>query len=142
MTAENLKYTKIAIGSAIVLALGYFVFFKGKDTGGATTDPTGNGNNDNAGPGGVAFNADIIQLTLFDAMNQLGTDDITITQTLRYLTPAQFQLVFKAFGNQKYSDILGYSTSTGTPRNLGYWLKAELSTDDYNFWKRKFSILV
>ena len=132
MTPQETKYIKIGIGVVAVGIVGYLLF-SGKDNGGGGTDPTGN--NGSVTP---TFNANNVRLTLFDAMNQAGTDEDTIIETLRTISQSQFKQVVDAFGLERYSDWLGYKTSFGTPRNLQYWLKAELSSDEYANLKRKY----
>ncbi len=134
MTPLQAKNTKIAVGVAVASILLYVLLNTG-DPGGSEDDPTGN----NGSAGDVAtFNANKIRLELFDAMNQAGTDEDAIIHSLRNVTAAQFNLVVTAFGQERYSDIFGYKTATGTPRSLPYWLKAELSADQYLNLKRKY----
>jgi hypothetical protein len=137
MTPQN---KKIATYSAVALGLGlvvYYAFFN-KDNDGAATDPTGNNGGNNPGLPTPVFNAKKVSLELFDAMNQIGTDEDAIISNLRTVTPAQFIQVIKAFGKERYTDYLGYKTSFGKERDLPYWLKAELSDQEYLNLKRKY----
>lgn len=140
MTPENLKYTKIAIGSIVGLTVLYFIFGN-SDNGGGSDDGTGNNNGGNSGGNLAVFDAKKVASTLFEAMNKFGTDESKIVNTLRYITPAQFNLVWTAFGRKHYSDYFGYATSTADYQNLGYWLEAELSEEEYQNLKRKYTIL-
>lgn len=137
MTPQN---KKIAIYSAVALGLGLVVYyvFGNPEGGGSETDPTGNNGGSNPALPTPVFNAKKVSLELFDAMNQMGTDEDTIISTLRTVTPSQFLQVIKAFGKERYTDYLGYKTSFGTERNLQYWLKAELSSQEYLNLKRKY----
>lgn len=138
MTPQNKKiatYTAIAAGLGIVV---YYAFFN-KDNSGSENDPTGNNGGNNTGLPTPSFNANKIKLELFDAMNSYwGTKEDEIINTLRTITPAQFVQVVKAFGKERYNDILGYKTAGGTERNLPYWLKAELKDQLYLNLKRKY----
>lgn len=135
MTPTQSNNLKIGIGVAAAVVVGYFLFFN-KDSGGTSQDPTGNNG------GGVmptpVFDANRVRLKLFDAMNRVGTDEDAIITTLRTVTPQQFDQVFVKFGKERYNDWLGYKTSFDTERDLAYWLKAELSSDEYLNLQRKY----
>jgi hypothetical protein len=133
MTPQNATYIKWGIGLAVAGTVA-FLFFN-TDTGGSTNDPTGNTGNTGTLP---SFSANKVRLQLFEAMNQSGTDEDGIINILKHITPAQFTQVVTAFGLERYTDILGYKTSFGTPRDLPYWLKSELSTSEYNNLRNKY----
>ncbi|GAA4274963.1 hypothetical protein U6A24_12625 [Aquimarina gracilis] len=84
--------------------------------------------------------AKIYAQQLLDAMNHgapfWGTDEETILQVFKKITPEDFKIVYNAFGKKDYN---GYnSPPTGIlanldsyqPRDLVYWLNAELSPSD------------
>jgi hypothetical protein len=132
-TQQYLKYGGYALGALLL----YNMFFgTPADNSSGTLDPTGNG--DTTNPTVQGFNAKNIKSILFDAMNQFGTDEDGIISALQTVSQAQFKLVSDAFGLERYSDYLGYKTSTGTPRDLKYWLKAELSGEEYTNLHRKY----
>ena len=135
MTTQQNKNVKIAVGVGAGLLVLYFILNNHPDNGGGIVDPTGN----NTAPDVInSFSANKVRLELFDAMNKFGTDEDTIIDALRYVNQTQFSQVFKAFGQERYDDVLGYKTSYGTPRDLAYWLKSELSNDLYSNLKRKY----
>lgn len=138
MNPTTAKYIKIGIGVTALAVVGYFLFSKNDNGGSSTTDPTGNVGN----PGSADFDARQIALTLFHAMNQIGTDETTIIETLRTVSYSQFQKVIAAFGKERYSDIFGYKTATADERSLPYWLKEELSDSQYANLKRKYGNLL
>ncbi len=132
-TKQYLKYGAYALGALLV----YNMFFGATaDNSSGTLDPTGNG--DTTNPTAEGFNAKNIKSILFESMNQMGTDEDSIISALQTVSQAQFKLVSDAFGLERYSDFLGYKTSTGTFRNLKYWLKAELSEEEYTNLRRKY----
>lgn len=136
MTPQEAKNIKIGIGVAAGIIVLYYLS-KSNDNGSDTVDPTGNTNT--AGSGINVFDANQVRLALFNAMNQVGTDEKKIVQALHYVTPAQFDLVIKAFGKERYSDYFGYKTATAEERDLLYWLNAEMSdSDEYENLQRKF----
>lgn len=138
MTPQENKNMKIG---AIVLGVAIAVYFatKSSDNGGEGQDPTGNADD---GGGTLAYDANQVRLSLFHAMNQVGTDEDKIIQTLRTVTATQFAKVITAFGQERYSDIFGYKTATATPRDLLYWLNSEMSdSSEYANLQRKFKQL-
>ena len=138
MTPKESRNLKIGIGIAAA-AIGIYLFSQSSDTGGESSDPTGN----NGNAGNVSdFDANQVRLALFHAMNQLGTDENTIVQTLRYVTPAQFDKVITAFAKERYNDFFGYKTAGAPERDLLYWLNAEMAdSSEYANLKRKFKRL-
>lgn len=126
-----------ASASAIVL---YLTVFRGT-TSGNGVDPTGNGSGGNGGQSNPGFDALKVATDLYEAMKDSGTDESAIVQILTRVTPAQFDLVFDAFGVLKYNPTLGnqYSFWGELDRyNLKQWLKYELSETQYYNFKRKF----
>jgi hypothetical protein len=113
-----------------------------------TTSPT-------LGPDGVKLDekcakisdqqAQIYANQLYDSMKGLGTDEKTIEDIFKKLTPCDFLKVYNKYGTQKYSGT--FLTGGGEPTWLGLqigdysdydlveWLRAELSeTTDRNTW--------
>lgn len=128
---------------AYVLAAGllvYFVFVKRKENSGATSDPTGNGSYNPTLP---SFNAKIVAENLFDAMKDSGTDEESILETLKTVSPAQFAQVITAFGNRFYNTTTGnqynFNPFSDLPKlPLKTWLKEELNTKDYALLRAKY----
>lgn len=128
----NITPTQKKIGLGILAAIVLYFVTKtpSTDTSTGGTDPTGNGGTTQ--PGVVPFNANTIADGLFDAMDGMGTDEAEIQNLLRTVTPAQFDLVFKAFGKR---DKGIFSTDL---KDLKYWLKDELSSSEYNALRLKY----
>ena len=130
------KQQNIALGVSVLGIIGYFAFFHGTTTGNGV-DPTGNGTgNDNSN-----FNAFRVATDLYDAMKESGTDEDAIVGILTNVSPAQFDLVFKAFGSLAYNPNLGNQWGIWAldKYDLKGWLKNELSETEYQNQKRKFS---
>lgn len=132
MTNQN-KYL-IAGGSLLTLVAGYFLFFK-TDNGGGAEDPTGNGT---ATAGNTTFNAGKTATALLNAMKEMNfSEETKIISLLKTVTPAQFELVFKAFGTHQYNSTLGNQINpmawfSELPFvNLQGWLESELSEAEY-----------
>jgi len=83
---------------------------------------------------------------LLDAMNHKqplwGTDEAIILNVFNKLTPADFRMVFNAFGNKDYN---GHNSppegpwaflDSYEPRNLVYWLNSELSPRDGEVYRK------
>lgn len=137
MTPED-KKLYLWIGGAA--ALGLIVYLaSGTSTNGSTggtVDPTGNG--------GVipvpTFNAHNVAMELYNAMKDAGTDEGVIVDVLTHVNQSQFGLVFKAFGKLAYNPTFGnqYGLTTLNKYDLKYWLKNELSQEDYLTLKYKY----
>lgn len=89
--------------------------------------------------------AQIYATQLYDSMKGMGTDENTIEEIFKKLTPCDFIKVYNKYGTQKYSGTI--LTGGGEPTWLGLqigdysdydlieWLRAELSeTTDRNAW--------
>jgi len=137
LTPKQKTYMYIAIG--LVAVVGGYLLLKPKiDGSGTGVDPTGNGTND---PGDTVsnFNAKKTAELLLSAMDQWGTEESIIVAALRSVSQAQFAQVIEAFGVVGYNDNTGNSTGIGLKkRDLPYWLRAELSEEDYALWKQKY----
>jgi hypothetical protein len=136
MENPNNKYIKYTLGA---LAAGFIVYqIVKKPTGGSETDPTQDGGSQ---PG---FNAQKVVTDLLSAMASMGTNEAKVLSTLKYVTPAQFDLVFKAFGRRQYNPISGDQINPfGWFTELEFydlqqWLEFELSETDYNVLKTKY----
>lgn len=125
---ENLK-----LGGAVVAGLGIlYLLFGNKNTNG-TPDPAVTGNP------ATTFDARNIAEGLYDAMNRLGTDENSVIEILKPVSPGQFMLVAKAFGLKPYNTWLG--NDVGLWLNsfpLKTWLKNEVSAADYAILKSKY----
>lgn len=134
---ENLK-TVAYVGAAGLLV--YFVFVKRKENSGSSVDPTGNGSYTPTLP---TFNAKIVAENLYDAMKDTGTDEESILETLKTVSPTQFGQVIIAFGNRSYNTLTGnqYNFNPFSPLPklpLKAWLKEELETKDYALLRAKY----
>lgn len=143
MTPENkkiLNYVLIALG---IGGVGYIIFSSSDNGGDGGGEPTGNAGG-NAGSSGSTFNAKNIADDLLEAMRESGTDEDTIIGLLRYVSSAQFDAVFFAFGKQQYNATLGNQINplawiSELPFvDLKGWLKSELSEQEYLNLKRKY----
>lgn len=136
MTEQDKQQLKIAGAVLGGVALLYILFKSKLDNSGGSGDPTGN---DSPYLPEITFNAQNVADDLFEYMNQLGTDESGILQTLKSVTAAQFAKVVTAFGRKKYNTWLGndsgYFLDTFT---LKQWLKNELSDNDYAILKIKY----
>lgn len=141
---KYLKYGGLLIGIGVAL---YFIFKKDDNASLAPTDPTGNGNTGNTGnsgnSGATVFNAKKVAETLYNAMREMGTDERRVINTLRYVSPIQFNEVFRAFGTRQYNKSLGnqYNLNPFSQlpfENLQVWLENELSVAEYDNLKRKY----
>lgn len=109
MTPQQIEYVKIG---ATVAAAGLILYLVlGTKNKNGTADPevsTGTGGNTSY------FNAQNVAEGLYDAMNRMGTDDNSILELLKPVSPGQFMLVSKAFGMKPYNTVLG--------NDFGLWL--------------------
>lgn len=134
---EQLKTGAYVVAAGLFL---YFVFRKGKENSGAIDDPTGNGTYTPTLP---TFNAKIVAENLYDAMKDSGTDEESILETLKTVSPAQFAQVVIAFGSRYYNTVTGnqynFNPFASLPKlPLKTWLKEELSTKDYALLRAKY----
>lgn len=134
---ENIKTGAYVLGAGLLI---YFVFIKRKENAGVNIDPTGNGTYTPTLP---SFNAKIVAENLYDAMKEIGTDEESILETLKTVTPAQFGLVVTAFGNRAYNTVTGnqynFNPFVSLPKlPLKLWLKEELETKDYALLRAKY----
>lgn len=134
---ENIKTGAYVLGAGLLI---YFVFIKRKENAGVNIDPTGNGSYTPTLP---SFNPKIIAENLYDAMKDSGTDEESILETLKTVTPTQFAQVVTAFGSRYYNTVTGnqynfnpFSTLPKLP--LKTWLKEELNTKDYALLRAKY----
>lgn len=139
MTPEEKKLYLWIGGAAVLGAVVWFA--SSSNTNGATGgafDPTGNGSTIPT----PVFNAHNVATDLYNAMKDSGTDEGEIMDILTPVTPAQFALVFKAFGKLNYNPTFGNQYAlpfqTLTKYDLKYWLKSELSVEDYKTLKYKY----
>ena len=145
MTAADNKNLKIGIGIAAAAGLVYFLTKGGAPNGGYEVDPTGNGGVTNPGNGTSTsvFDPAKIANALYEAMRYPGTDDEEIISVLRTVSQAQFGQVVQKFGARQYNATMGnqmnYNPFTQLPfKNLAFWLKNELTTQDYNLLRLKY----
>jgi hypothetical protein len=143
ISAEEKKYLKYGVGIlGVLLIYKYFISNKIDNTG-VLIDPTGNGNN--ASNGGLApiFNPKSVADDLWIAMKDMGTDENAIFETLKYVNQAQFNQVIQAFGKRAYNKTTGNNlTVWGFSLNkydLKSWLRFELSDQNYNTLRTKYS---
>lgn len=141
MTPQEKTYLQYGIAAIALTTVLYFAFSDTTVANGAGTDPTGN----NDGPGGTAaaFNAKNTAEDLYDAMREMGTDEDVVINTLRYVSPGQFILVFKEFGKRQYNKSLGNQYNLNPFTQLPFvdlkgWLQSELSVAEYANLKRKY----
>lgn len=144
MTPEQTKNLKIGTGVVAGLGLLYLLFGNGKESSGATTDPTGNGSYT---PGTTVFNAKSVSLSLYDAMKESGTEEEAILEALKTVNQSQFAQVSAAFGNRYYNTLTGnqYSLNpfSGLPKlPLKTWLNEELSVKDYAILRNKYPYIL
>lgn len=135
MTKQGITYTKIGIG---VVAVGLLIYYATRPpVGGSADDPTHGDNDPN-------FDAHKVAIALRDTMSSTGTDEEEILSILKFVTPEQFDKVFKAFGKWQYNATLGNQINplgwfTQLPFvDLKGWLKSELSASEYNVLKTKY----
>lgn len=143
MTPQQAKNIKIGVGVVVAGIVLYLIFKDKNDGSGSSTDPTGNNGNNAGNPTGSVFNANNVVETLYDAMREMGTDEDTIINTLRYVTASQFDVVFQKFGKRQYNKTLGNQYNFNPLSQLPYvdlkgWLQNELSITEYNNLKRKY----
>lgn len=83
------------------------------------------------------FDAKEVSEILYEAMNQWGTDNDVIMQTLGEVSENQFKSVVLAFGSRNYNTWTGdeYGLLKYT---LKEWLKSELALSEYLTLKSKF----
>ena len=143
MTPQETKNIKIGVTVAAALLLIYLVTkAPAQDNSGASTDPTGNG--DNTSPGTIVFNANKVATALYDAMKETGTDEEEVQSILKYVSATQFSKVRTAFGTKQYNKTLGnqYNPLAWFSQlpfvNLPGWLKSELSTSEYAVLRLKY----
>lgn len=138
MTPQQIEYVKIG---ATVAAAGLILYLVlGTKNKNGTPDPevgTGTGN-------ASYFNAKNVADGLHDAMNRMGTDNNSILELLKSVSPGQFMLVSKAFGLKPYNTLYGndwnlnfwYKDLPLLP--LKTWLKEEIPASDYAILKNKY----
>lgn len=73
---------------------------------------------------------DFIGQKLFTAMDRVGTDEQTIFEVFEELNTDEINYLFDQFGTVKYG-LGARSAIFGQPRNLGGWLKKELTKKEY-----------
>lgn len=134
MTPQQIEYVKIG---ATVAAAGLILYLVlGTKNKNGTADPevsTGTGGNTSY------FNAQNVAEGLYDAMNRMGTDDNSILELLKPVSPVQFMLVSKAFGMKPYNTVLGNDFGLWLDNySLKNWLKNELPASDYAILKNKY----
>lgn len=134
ISAEDKK--KIGIGLGVIAGgiLLYFLLRKSPENGG-TTDPT----NNTGGTGNTIFDAKSIADNLFFHMDGFGTDEEAIISELTNINQSQFGQIFTAFGKRNYNSWTGGDDIGGSPQNLKFWLREELSDYYYdNLLKLKY----
>ena len=140
MSPEQTKNLKIGAGVVVGLGLLYFLVIKKNDNSGGSQDPTGNGGYIPSIP---AFSAQKIATALYETMKDVGTEEEAILEVLKYVNASQFAQVVNAFGK------LNYNPTTGDQRNynpfdvltkygLKFWLKNELSVQEYSILRTKY----
>jgi hypothetical protein len=137
LSEADKKQIKIIGGITVAGLLVYLIFGNKTES---STDPTGNSGYI---PDSPIFSAKNVAITLFDAMNKLGTDTDVIMETLKTVSQAQFAQVIEAFGKRNYNELTGNQYNLNpfvTLPKLGLkdWLKEELSAKDYAILKLKY----
>lgn len=92
------------------------------------------------------FNAKEVASTLYEAMKQANLTNTekrkTILTTLTGVSPLQFSLIIKAFGNRYYNTLTGNTSfaiwQTPVKHPLKLWLKEEISASDYQLLKSNY----
>ena len=92
------------------------------------------------------FNGKEQATVLYEAMKEANFTNTekrkTILTTLTGVTPLQFSLIVKAFGNRYYNTLTGNTSfaiwQTPVKHSLKVWLKEELSDSDYQLLKSKY----
>lgn len=134
MTPTQVRDLKIGGAVAAGALLLYLLFGNKKDNSGSSyTEPNG------GYYPGPTFNALNVADSLHEAMNQFGTDEGTILELLKTVTPTQFAQVVTAFGSKKYNSWTGNDYGFGLDSlPLKNWLKYELSISDYAILRSKY----
>lgn len=134
MTPQQTEYVKIGAAVAAAGLILYLVL--GTKNKNGTPDPevnTGTGGNSSY------FNAQNVADGLYDAMNRFGTDNNSILELLKTVSPGQFMLVSKAFGMKPYNTLLGNDWGVWLDKySLKNWLKNEIPPSDYAILKNKY----
>jgi hypothetical protein len=143
MTPQKEKQLTYGIGAIAVILLAY-KFLGNNNIGGTIADPTGNGTAPPGGvPGAAVFNPQRVADQLYDAMKEMGTDELDVLAILKYITEQQFALVIQKFGKKSYNASTGnqynFSPFGSLPLvNLPGWLKSELSEEEYALLRLKY----
>ncbi|SHJ45383.1 hypothetical protein [Aquimarina spongiae] len=148
---RNPMTTVYVIGGAIAVYLLYKTF-KGINSAGEAVGEFFNPDFDNSVDVGPINNsgatisieqARIFANQLLGAMNYQnpffgwhGTDEDTILEVFKRITPADFRLIYNVFGQKDYNgvgsppdNVIG-SIQISSPRDLVFWLNSELSFTD------------
>lgn len=147
--------TALYIGIGIVGAFALYKLLRGVQKGSEIVGDVFNPDIDNSIDVGVIDastakisrqQAKVYARQLLDAMNHKapfwGTDEKTILEIFKRITPGDFKLIFNEFGDKDYN---GYNSPPSgilanldsyEPRNLVYWLNAELSSGDGEVYDR------
>ncbi len=136
MTPQQIDNLKL--GGAVVAGLGILYLLFGTKNKNGVVDPEVSGNP------ATYFDAKNVADGLHDAMNRLGTDNNSILELLKTVSPGQFMLVSKAFGLKPYNTLYGndwnlnfwYKDLPLLP--LKTWLKEEIPSSDYAILKSKY----
>jgi hypothetical protein len=145
MTPQDTKNLKT--GAVVIAGLGLlYLLFGSKSNPNGVNDPTISNPNSTTSSG-TSLNAqnvaDDLKAAMLDSTFISGTDENAILDTLKYVTPSQFNLVIKAFGKQSYNTLYGnqwnFNPFGDLPlMSLKEWLKSELKKPDYNILKSKY----
>jgi len=139
MTVKQKKYLNYGIYATLGVGTLYLLFGNSRESGGASSDPTGNGN---VTPNQLEFNAETVSNQLYNAMKDTGTKTNLIFSALAMVSQDQFAKVIKAFGKRSYNDTFGNQINFGIfplpTHGLVYWLESELSEEHYETLRQKY----
>ena len=125
---ENIKIGSAVVATGLIL---YLIF--GSKSKNGVVDP------EVTGDPAIPFDARNVAEGLYDAMNRFGTDDNSILELLKPVSPGQFMLVSRAFGMKPYNALLGNDYGFFLDKYpLKTWLKKELPASDYAILKNKY----
>lgn len=140
MSPEEIKNLKT--GAIVVAGVGllYLIVSNKNDNSGSVQDPTGNSGYIPVIP---VFNAQKVATALWEAMKDRGTEEEVILEVLKYVNQNQFAQVIIAFGKLNYNPVTGDQVNYNpfgslTKYDLKFWLKEELSAQEYAILRSKY----
>jgi hypothetical protein len=136
MTAEQTSNLKLGVGAIATVGILYLLFAKKTDNSGVY-DPAVSGSYP------TVFNAQKVATALWEAMKNRGTEEEAILEVLKYVNQNQFAQVIIAFGKLNYNPVTGDQVNYNpfgslTKYDLKFWLKEELSAQEYAILRSKY----